>query len=190
MAKQRTATAAVRAFEDARPYMRLLGEREHFDTAEGLLCAQNGVVDLRTGQLLPHSPEYLFTHITNAEYHPNAQAPLWEKFLSDIFCGSAPLIAWVQKLIGAAVTGAQREHVLPILWGSGANGKTTFLETLKVVLGGFAGSVPLEVLTGAAGVASERLNVQLYGKRLVFAAETREDQTLNENRVKAITGGD
>ncbi|MEM1684651.1 MAG: phage/plasmid primase, P4 family [Nanopusillaceae archaeon] len=176
------------------PYTRKVWADRHFDATPGVLNTPSGVVELDTGRLLPHDPDLLCTKLTNAPYRPDllgkAAAPTWLRFLDDIFCGDKELIAWVQKAVGASAWGDPRDHVLFILWGAGANGKSTFINTLAYVLGDYAGSIAVEVLLGDKGTQTERLNAQLYGLRFAFAAETREDQPLNESRVKALTGGD
>jgi len=194
--KARNGTWAKRVLDllPSLPQVPKLYANKHFDAKEGILNTPTGIVDLETGALLPHDPKLYCTKITNAGYEPDllgkAAAPTWLSFLDSIFLGDRELIAWVQKAVGASVWGNPTEHVLFILWGGGANGKSTFLNTIRWVLGDYAGSVSVEVLLGDRNTLSERLNTQLYGLRFAFASETKEEAPLNESRIKALTGGD
>ncbi len=99
------------------------------DAYPWLLNASNGTVNLKTGELLEHDRDDLITKLAQVEYDPAAKAPIWEVFLEQILPDSS-VREFVRRLAGYSLTGSTREHVLPILYGSGANGKSTFLNTL------------------------------------------------------------
>ncbi len=69
------------------------------------------------------------------DYDPDARSELWDGFLSTIFAGDSELTGNVQRLAGYCATGDVGEHVVPILNGTGANGKTTFTRAISGVLG-------------------------------------------------------
>ena len=165
---------------------------ESLDSNPWLLNCTNGTVNLRTGELLPHQPDDLITKTTGVEYpdEPGIDAPLWEDFLHTIFDGNSELIRFVQRLLGSALPGVVREHVLPIFWGGGSNGKGTLLETVMDALGEFAMKAPAGFLMSSSRDRHPTELADLFGKRLVAISETGEGQKLNEQLVKELTGGD
>src|SRR5262245_39089456 len=96
------------------------------DTDPWLFNCVNGTLDLRTGGLRPHRREDLLTKLCPTAYRPGTPCPAWLRFLSGIFQDDEGVIVFVQRLLGYCLTGDVSEHVLPICWGCGANGKTTF----------------------------------------------------------------
>jgi len=151
-----------------------------------LNCA-NGTVDLATGQLHPHNPEDLLTVQTDVEYLPNAEAPEWHAFLERVL-PDPEVRAFMQRLAGWSATGVTTDRVFPILYGCGANGKSTFLGVLQRVLGQYATSASSEMFLDSSA-DQERLAVVLVGRRLVVTVESREGRRLSEAFVKRVTGG-
>lgn len=163
-----------------------------------LFNVQNGTLDLRTGELRAHDPADMLTRLAPVPYDPRAQAPTWRAFLDRIFAGDRDLIAFVQRLAGYALTGSNREQVLTILHGNGANGKTTFVNALTHVMGdrergGYATHTPAGTLLASrydAGTGPTPELAALYGARLVTAAESDASRRLAEALVKEVTGGE
>jgi putative DNA primase/helicase len=156
-----------------------------------LLNTTSGTVDLRTGELRPHRRDDLLTMLAGAAYDPDAEAPHWQAHLKRVLA-DRELIGFLQRLAGYSAIGAVREHVLPILHGPGANGKTATTVALQRALGEYAhySTVDLIVSIGrSAGQATPEV-ADLRGRRLVTVAETPEDGRLAAERVKAITGGE
>lgn len=166
---------------------------DEWDSDPWLLGCGNGVVDLRTGQLRPGKPDdYIRAH-TEVDYIPGTPADTWHKFLADVFGNDSELIGFVRRLLGYSITGLTREHVFPILWGDGRNGKSTLLETLADVLGNdIATSSQADALMDATrgGDGPKPFIWSLRGKRLVWASESNEGRRINEGLVKQLTGGD
>lgn len=154
------------------------------------LNTPDGVVDLRTATLRRHNPDRAMTLVTAAGYDPTGRPETWCAVLDRLL--GPDLAAWFQQLAGRALIGQSREHVLPILHGAGANGKTTILETIRRVLGdyGHAGTAELLMASKRDGGSATPELAALRGRRFVTVAETREDGRLAVERVKAITGGD
>lgn len=161
-----------------------------FDADPWALNTAGGVLDLRTGQLREHDPIELHTKIAPVAYDPHAAAPIWQAFLDRTFAGDRELIGFVQRLAGYAACGIVREHRLPLLHGTGANGKTVLLGALQAALGDYAQTISTDVLLARrTGGATPDL-ARLQGARLVVASETEEGGRLAEAQVKALTGGD
>lgn len=154
-----------------------------------LLNAANGVIDLRTGELLPHDPLLYCSRIVPAAYKPQAQCPLWLAFLDKIFAGDKDLIAYMRRAIGYSLTGSIDEQCMFILHGNGANGKSTFLETIKFLLAEYALSVdPKTFQEQREGIRSDL--ARLRGARMIVASESESGARLSESLIKTVTGGE
>src|SRR5262249_51176576 len=152
--------------------------------------ATNGTLDLRTGELRPHRREDLLTKLCAVEYDPRARAPAWERFLAEVFPGDPALVGFLQRLLGRCLSGDVSEHVLPIFWGRGANGKPTLVNALLAVFGpDYAMKAPPDLIMVKRG-APPTERADLFGRRLVVAMETEEGARLAEALVKDLTGGD
>ncbi len=155
-----------------------------------LLNCTNGTLDLRTGSLRAHAPEDLVTKLVPVEYDPEATCPRWEGFLERTFQGDPDLIRFVQRAVGYTLTGSGKEQVLFLLYGTGANGKSTFLEALRALLGEYgrtSGSGTF-LEKGRSGVPNDI--ARLAGARLVTAQEVEGGARFAEAAVKQLTGSD
>ena len=164
---------------------------DQLDADPWLLNCVNGTVDLRTGDLLDHDPRHLLTRQTVAAYDPEAPAPTWQRFLTTVL-PDPDVRAFVARLAGASLHGGQRDHVLPVAYGQGANGKSTFYGALGHTLGTYAGKIDVTVLVGRAADhtrATPEL-LALRGLRFVVADEPDAGARLREAHVKSLTGGD
>jgi putative DNA primase/helicase len=153
---------------------------------------QNGTLDLRTGQMRQHDRADLLTKEAPVIYDPSATCPTWEAFLTRVMGGDAELIGFLQRAIGYSLTGDTREQVIFLLYGTGANGKSTFLETIRTLLGDdYARQVRTETLTDSnRGTGPTEDLARLKGARFVSARETEEGKRLAEALIKELSGGD
>jgi P4 family phage/plasmid primase-like protien len=182
--------AAMIALAETEPGISVLPDV--FDADPMLLNAQNCVINLRTGEMLPHNREQLLMKQANAPYHPDAACPTWLHFLSQILGGNQNLIDFIQKAVGYSLTGQIGEQVMFILHGSGSNGKSTLLELLRFLFADYSLNTPTSTIMRRADSTSTTNNdvARLRGARLVTAVETEENQQLAESTIKQITGGD
>ena len=161
------------------------------DTQPWLLNVENGTLDLKTGELQPHSRDDLITKLAPVVYEPDADCRLWLEFLNTIMAGNEDLIGFLRRAIGMSITGAIGEHVLMFLYGSGANGKSTFLNTTQSLLGpDYSMKAPPDLLMVRQGESHPTERADLYGKRLVSCIEAEDGRRLAESLVKELTGGD
>jgi putative DNA primase/helicase len=165
-------------------------EVAQFDTNPWALNVANGVVDLRTGQLRPHRREDYLSKLAPVAFDPAARCPRWLRFLSEIFNANDTMIAFVQKAIGYALTGVTTEQVFFLLYGTGANGKTTLLKVIVSILCDYAMSTRPETFMVKGPDANPIDVARLRGARLVTAAEADNGQRLAEALMKQMTGGD
>lgn len=162
---------------------------EDLDRNGMMLNCQNGVIDLRTGALLPHKKEFLFTKTANVEYNPDAKCPMWERFLYDIMLDRQSLIDFIQRMAGYSITADISEQCFFILYGGGENGKTTFVETIKHVLNDYATIAESDTLLVKRSDGIPNDLASLKSSRLTIASETSFGRRLNESLVKQLTGG-
>jgi putative DNA primase/helicase len=162
-----------------------------FDSDPWLLNCANGIVNLRTGELRDHDRDTLLTKRVPVAYDPHARAPRWETFLRSTFAEQCELIAFVQRAVGYSLTASTREQVMFLLHGTGANGKSTFLNTLQIILGDYAQTAETSMLlakSNDSGLTNDLAG--LVGARLVVTAESDEGKRLGVALIKKLTGGD
>jgi P4 family phage/plasmid primase-like protien len=160
------------------------------DSAAWLLNVENGTIDLMTGRLREHCREDFLTKLCPVEYPvvSGSDPHLWLSFLDRIFAGNNKLIGFLQRLVGMALVGEVLENILPIFYGSGANGKSVFLETICGMLGSdyaMTASTSLLMVDRMGRHPTERTD--LHGRRFVAAIETGDGGRLSEETVKQLT---
>lgn len=157
-----------------------------------LLNCLNGMVDLRTRELLPHGREYLITKHVPVDYNPRAKAPKFHSFLDLITDSDAELQEFLQIAVGYSITGRTDEQVLFFMYGTGSNGKTTFCEAIRRVLVDYAVQTDIEALlrTSNRGHGASPYVALLAGSRFALGSEIPEGKRLNESLVKSLVGGD
>ena len=97
---------------------------------------------------------------------------------------------FLARVAGYGLSGSTREHALFFLYGTGANGKGTFLNTLTAILGDYARVAGMETFTESHSDRHPTELAMLRGARIVTAQETEEGRRWAESRIKALTGGD
>lgn len=157
-----------------------------------LLNVKNGTIDLKTGELMPANPENYITKLVNVEYQKDAKAPVWENFLARIMDNNTELIEFLQRAVGYSLTGEVSEQCIFICYGTGANGKSVFLQTLLNLVGEYGSQVSKDLLIKKPNGSEEHPTViaELLGKRVAVTIEADEDCRLNEASVKWFTGND
>lgn len=156
-----------------------------FDTALDHLNTPSGVVDLRTGELLPHSSEFRFTKITGAPYDPDAASADWDAALLAL---PEDVRGYFQLRLGQALTGhTPPDDKLIIAQGAGENGKSITFDAVRSAVGGFAGLIPERILMANPGDHPTELTM-LRGLRLAVLEELPEGARFNIKRLKDTVG--
>ncbi len=153
------------------------------------LCTPAGIVNLLTGELRPAIKNVDMNTRSTLVSPKKIATPLWNEFLKRVIQDDER-IAYLQELLGAALFGDSRYHVLPVLAGSGANGKSTLLDVVSGILGDYSASMPENFLLDSSSSTHPTEIARLRGVRFAMASETRPDGKFNESRVKMLTGGD
>lgn len=107
-----------------------------------------------------------------------------------MFQGDSDVIGFVRRFAGYSLTGTVHEQKLVFCHGTGANGKSTFLNTLRAILGDYGIQLDPTVLTASAHESHPTGLTDLRGARFVATIETEQGRRLNEPLVKQLTGGD
>jgi P4 family phage/plasmid primase-like protien len=189
-----TAASVSRAATVAAVERLARGDRRHASTPDAwdadpwLLNTPSGIVDLKSGDLMSHSPDAFMTKTTAAA--PGGACPQWQAFLARVTNQNVELQAFLQRVAGYCLTGSVREHALFFLHGIGGNGKGVFINTLTAVLGDYAVVAGIDTFTASQGDRHPTDLAMLRGARMVTAQETEEGRRWAEAKIKAMTGGD
>ncbi len=178
----------------------MLNEIEHhlpilpiqMDRYKMALNTPSEIINLKNGDVKAHNPEYYFTKITSVDCAEAADCPRWLAFLDDIFAGDKDLIRYIQKAVGYSLTGSTAEQCAFFLYGTGRNGKSTFIDVIRDVFGDYAANIQPETIMVKSS-QSNAINsdiARLKGARLVTSVEPNEGVRLNEGLLKQLTGDD
>lgn len=161
-----------------------------FDASPMLFNCVNGTLDLRTSELRDHCVDDKITVLCNTPYDPTAKAPLWEKFLIDVIPDD-DVRTFVQQFLGCCLTGDTTAQIMPVFWGSGANGKSTMIQVLFHVLGDdYSMKAKRDLLIASRQSSHPTSIARLCGKRFVACVETDEFGRFDEPLLKELTGND
>jgi putative DNA primase/helicase len=195
----------------AESFRPVVAEPAQFDQDPWLLNCLNGTVDLRYGLIdatRPHKREDWITRCLHIPYQAEATCPVWLRFLWRIMGGPAEdeeghedallqrheratrLVSFLRRAVGYALTGRTDEQCLFILYGTGRNGKSRFLEACHEVLGPYAKTANMRSFIHQEQEAVRNDLADLQGVRLVSAIETSQGQKFSEGLLKQLTGGD
>lgn len=162
-----------------------------FDRAPHLLALENGVIDFMKGEKREFRPGDMLTVRSPIAYDPDATCPKFDKFLDFFLSGNQDVISFIWRAIGYSLTGWVDKDVLFFCYGKGANGKSTFNLTLRMLLGELMTVIDVGTLLEKRSDANlDYKKAMLEGRRVVVTDEIPENKRLNESMVKALIGGE
>lgn len=185
--------AKIRAMIDmAKSELPLAVSSSAMDTNPYLLNCENGTYDFQLHDMRDHRREDLITMSTSQVYDESEVCPMWDEFVLRTFDGNMDVIEFVQRAIGYSLVGVTTEQVLFFCYGTGANGKSTFLETVRHVVGDYARTADFSTFATQRGGHSGPRNdiMRLRNARFVTAIEFDAGRALDEVIIKQLTGGD
>jgi putative DNA primase/helicase len=188
---------------------------EELDRDPWLFGVANGVVDLRTGQLRAVARDEFVTKRASVAFDPEAPAPRWRQFIDEITGTPLPveydaygrlrletvgcfqprptLAAYVQRMLGYALTGSTAEQKMFLAIGAGSNGKNALLDIVQEIVGDYCRTLDPAFLMASRGEADAERPTStaagLAGARLAISSESKDGQRLDAGLVKRHTGG-
>ncbi len=179
-------TAMIREFQHLVPI-----SPSELDTNKTLVNCPDSVINLENGEISGHSPDLYMTRMLGTSMPENPKKPeKWLTFLDDIFNRDKELIRYVQKALGYSLSGLTNEQCVFFLYGTGRNGKSTFLETVRRIFGDYAVNIQPESIMIRQNNGANSDIARLKGARFVTCTEPNEGMRLNEGLVKQLTGDD
>ena len=172
----------------ARSYDKMSTYSSQLDNSQYLFNCDNGTIDLRTGQYREHSPTDMITMLAPVTYDPKTGCPLWLDCLNKWMERDSDKISYLQRLMGMCLTGDICTRVFPIFHGSGKNGKSVFLDTIRELMGDYAWTAPEDLLAEKSNHSHPTEIASLAGRRLVTLDETKPNMPLRTSLVKRMTG--
>ena len=172
---------------------RVLVDVSRWDADETLLGVLNGVVDLRTGELIKGRPDLYITRRAPVAYNPGIRNVRWEQFIDFATGGDKELQEWLQKAAGYSLSGLRTHDVMFLVYGPPGSGKNTLVEALVKALGTSQYAWPLDssiLAQGDGQVHGSDLYhwAELRGRRMVWVDELPDGERIKENSIKKLTG--
>jgi len=165
-------------------------KEDSLDSVPHIFVAANGTIDLKKGAIATDDPSHLCSKTSDVIFNPGAKAPRFQHFLTEIMDEEEDKIEFLQRWFGYSLTADTSAQSFLIMYGTGANGKSTLVELIARVVGGYARSAPPDtfVVKQTGGIPNDVAS--LRGSRIVLATETEANARLAESRMKYMTGGD
>lgn len=166
-----------------------IGQQE-LDSHPFYLNCLNGTINLETNTLQPHNRKDYLTRYIPVEYHAEQQCPFFLEFLHTVMNDNEDVIEYIQRAVGYSLTGIHSEEVLFFLYGTGKNGKTTFMNVIASLFGVYQQRIGINSILQSNSERVKTEFAQLPGVRIVHTSEIPENKKLDESLVKDLTGGD
>ncbi|WP_424357730.1 phage/plasmid primase, P4 family [Methanocella sp. MCL-LM] len=167
---------------------------DELDKDKNMVNLLNGVINLDTGEFIPHGERtkpFLMTMQENVAYDPQATCPTYDRFIDEITCGDKALAEYIQKWAGYCLSGDTREQLFMVFKGAGANGKSVLVEVWHDIMGDYAATASSTAFTNSRGGNNGRFSFgRLRSIRLLVCSEVAEGQTWNTEKLKSFTGGE
>lgn len=163
-----------------------------WDAEPHLIGVLNGVVDLRTGELMTGRPDISITKRTAVAYTQGLRNIRWNQFLEFVTGGDKEYQDWLQRAVGYTLSGYNNQDSLFLVYGPPGSGKNTFVETVFNAMGHSDYSMMLDsdvlIASDRKDTSDQYYMAELRGKRMVWVDELPEGDRIKENQVKKMTG--
>lgn len=165
---------------------RIMAQPDQFDAQHDFINLKNGVLDLETFQLLEHDPAFLCTKQADVAYDPAAKCPMFLETLK-LVQPDGLIRSFLQRWLGTTLTGKTLSESV-VNYGDGANGKSTILESVGLVLGTYFAKMPRGFIAKSKNERHPAELITLHGARFALASETDISDSLDEAKIKMILG--
>ncbi|GEM_PF-1908213 len=183
-----TATAIAHVAKLAASDPQLLCPLSKFDALPELLNLKNGTYDLEKGKLLEFDPRHYLMHQANVEYQPDAECPLFDKFLSEILDDETG--DFLLQALAYSLLAAPDRQIMFLLLGRGNNGKTTLINVMRKVLGDYSITVEPDSLVKRDGGSIRNDIARMRGARAIFTSEFARGARIDAPLIKRLTGSE
>ncbi len=167
---------------------------DKLDADHNLIGIQDQVYDIAEGSSRPAFASDLVMKSLGTNYDPEAKCPQWESFLETSMQGNQDMIDYLQRLVGYFLTASTQEQEIYYFYGTGANGKSTFLDLVKTLLGSYGVKLSsdsfMKKRSGTLNLGAQASLAMLAGARLAITDETGENATFDAQMLKSISGDD
>ena len=184
--RQPNFVAAVETYNAAEQ----IDQLEDYDAEPLVINTPGGVVNLQTGEIVPHEVSQRFLKIAGATPTTGAPCPTWLRCLNDWCGGDKEMVDYIQRLVGYSLRGDNQEHVVVFLYGPGANGKSVFLRVLQALHGDYSATASHRVFTADKIDDHPTSIAALVGSRLAAIPEVPPGARFDEEALKRVSGGD
>lgn len=144
----------------------------------------NGLLEVRTRTLRPHSPEFYSTIQLPVLFDPAARCPGWDNFIAEVFPDDSEAIAW--EILAWLMTPENSIQKAVLLLGEGANGKSTYLRACVA----FIGKANTTALSLYKLEQDKFAGERLMGKPANICPDLPTAHLSSTSMFKALTGGD
>jgi len=176
--------AAMLELATSEPNMSIASIQE-LDSDCMLLGVANGVIDLTTGSMVSPDPKLMISKQVNCRFIHSETCPQWLDFMQQTFQDDQEMIAYIQKALGYSLTGDVGEEVLHFCFGTGSNGKSVMANVIQDLMGDYVSTANIDLMAVRDSSASNDI-ARLAGARVVLANETKENQKLDDQKLKAL----
>ena len=164
--------------------------QEMWDSDPLKLAVLNGTLDLKVGEFYePRRDDYILNR-ANVTYDEKAECPIWVKTLGEIFKDNPEIVPYLQRVFGYCLTGLTDEHLMWFWHGGGANGKSTILNIIKLLLGDLAATTSFATFDTKNDNGRNDGLAELRGKRFVAASEGEQGRSIAEAKIKSVVSND
>jgi len=181
------------AINNANSDPRITVDVDKWDQDPYMLGVTNGVVDLRTGELIKGNPKLYITKRAPVAYTRGLTNMRWQQFLDFATDGDKEFQEWIQRAAGYSLTGLSRYDILFLVYGPAGSGKNTLVEAIVKCLGSSQYAFPLDssilALDGGSSRSTDLYHwAEMRGRRMVWVDELPDNERIKENSVKKLTG--
>lgn len=158
---------------------------EDDNSTDGLINLNNGILSVKDKELLEHHPKYFFRYALPHNYEEQAECPVFDQFLKTIFDNDQERIDLAIEIIAYCLMGGRPflEKAF-VLVGDGANGKSTYINIIRALMGERnCSALPM------SKIGDERAVYTLDGKLVNLVDESPSDEISSEAFKNIVSGG-